>query len=397
MGALSHIRICDFTGQLAGAGATRVLAAFGAQVIRIEDPVTQGRWDILRDMEPFVDDRRGIEFGGGFQNHNVEKLGITLNLRTERGRELLADLVRVSDVVTENFAAGVLARLGFPYERLREIRDDVIYVSNCGFGHRGPYAAFKTWGPIVQSCCGLTFTSGLPDMPPAGWGYSYMDHHGGNIMAIAILCALVHRQRTGEGQHVDSALAYTAMTLQSPFMQLYEGKRWDEPRGQETLGSGPLHRAYQARDGWFFLGARTGDLPRLAKLDGLSEIASLEGATLERALEQHFRTQTVDHWVPRCIAAGLGAHRCILDLPELMQDPWVVEHELSATREHDDIGLVTTCGPAPRLSRTPVHIGKPAPKPGSDVRSILDEIGMADRLESLIARGVVRVDGVLAG
>jgi crotonobetainyl-CoA:carnitine CoA-transferase CaiB-like acyl-CoA transferase len=80
-----------------------------------------------------------------------------------------------------------------------------------------------------------------------------------------------------------------------------------------------------------------------------------------------------------------------------MQDPWVVEHELSATREHDDIGLVTTCGPAPRLSRTPVHIGKPAPRPGSDAHSILAEIGLADRLESLIARGVVRVDGVLAG
>ena len=80
-----------------------------------------------------------------------------------------------------------------------------------------------------------------------------------------------------------------------------------------------------------------------------------------------------------------------------MQDAWVVKHELSATREHDDIGLVTTCGPAPRLSRTPVHIGQPAPRPGSDAHSILAEIGLADRLESLIARGVVRVDGVLAG
>ena len=80
-----------------------------------------------------------------------------------------------------------------------------------------------------------------------------------------------------------------------------------------------------------------------------------------------------------------------------MQDPWVVEQQLSATREHDDIGLVTTCGPAPRLSRTPVHIGQPAPKPGSDAQSILAEIGLADRLDSLIAAGVVRVDGVVAG
>lgn len=221
MGALSGLRICDFTGQLAGAGATRTLAAFGAQVIKIEDPVTEGRWDILRGMEPFVDDRRGIEFGGGFQNHNVEKLGITLNLRTERGRELLAEIVRISDVVAENFAAGVLARLGFPYERLREIRQDVIYVSNCGFGHRGPYSSFKTWGPIVQSCCGLTFTSGLPDLPPAGWGYSYMDHHGANFMCLAILAALVHRNRTGEGQWIDMSCTDAGASLLGPVVLDY--------------------------------------------------------------------------------------------------------------------------------------------------------------------------------
>ena len=97
-------------------------------------------------MEPCVDERRGIEFGGGFQNHNIEKLGITLNLRTERGKELLAELVRISDVVTENFAAGVLERWGFGYERLRELRPDVIYVSNCGFGHDGPVLVVQDVG-----------------------------------------------------------------------------------------------------------------------------------------------------------------------------------------------------------------------------------------------------------
>jgi crotonobetainyl-CoA:carnitine CoA-transferase CaiB-like acyl-CoA transferase len=214
--ALAHIRICDFTGQLAGAGATRWLAALGAQVIRIEDPTNQGRWDILRGSEPFKDDRRGVEFGGGFQNHNIEKLGITLNVKHDRGKELLRELVRISDVVSENFAAGVLDRWGFGYEQLRSIRDDIIYVSNCGFGHEGPYASFRTWGPIVQACCGLTFSSGLPGMESAGWGYSYMDHHGGNIMAIAILAALVHRQNTGEGQWVDMSCTEAGASLLGP-------------------------------------------------------------------------------------------------------------------------------------------------------------------------------------
>ena len=215
-GALSSFRICDFTGQLAGAGATKWLASFGAEVIRIEDPVRQGRWDILRGVPPFVDERRGIEMGGGFNNHNTGKRGITLNLRTERGKELLTQLVAVSDVVSENFAKGVLERWGFGYERLREIKPDIVYVSNCGFGHEGPYSDFKSWGPIAQAVSGLTFTSGLPGKDPAGWGYSYMDHTGAYYMAIAIMLALLHRQRTGEGQWVDLACTDAAVTLNGP-------------------------------------------------------------------------------------------------------------------------------------------------------------------------------------
>ena len=216
MGALSRFRICDFTGQLAGAGATKWLASFGAEVIRIEDPVRQGRWDILRGIDPFVDERRGVDMGGGFNNHNTDKKGITLNVRTEKGKALLAELVKRSDVVSENFAAGVLESWGFGYARLKELKPNIIYVSNCGFGHAGPYRKFKTWGPIVQAVSGLTFTSGLPGLPPAGWGYSYMDHTGGYYMAMAILLALIHRERTGEGQWVDLACTEAALTLHGP-------------------------------------------------------------------------------------------------------------------------------------------------------------------------------------
>jgi crotonobetainyl-CoA:carnitine CoA-transferase CaiB-like acyl-CoA transferase len=239
--ALSGYRICDFTGQLAGAGATKWLAAFGAEVIRIEDPVLRGRWDILRSMPPFVDERRGEDFGGGFNNHNVEKKGITLNLRTERGKEILREIVRVSDVVSENFAAGVLQRLGFGYESLQALKPDIIYVSNCGFGHTGPYAHFKTWGPIVQAICGLTFSSGLPDMEPAGWGYSYMDHTGAMYMAIAIQMALLHRERTGEGQWVDLACTEAGLTLHGPALLDWTVngrplRRPGMPNGNRSLG-----------------------------------------------------------------------------------------------------------------------------------------------------------------
>src|SRR4051812_4002070 len=124
-GPLSGIRICDLSGQLAGAGATRVLAAFGAQVIRVEDPVTRGLWDIVRQMPPFLGDDRSPDGGAGFNNHNVEKLGVTIDLRTDRGKDLLRELVRKSDAVTENFAAGVMERLGFGYDDLKELKPDI--------------------------------------------------------------------------------------------------------------------------------------------------------------------------------------------------------------------------------------------------------------------------------
>ena len=145
------MRICDFGGQLAGAGATKLLAAFGAEVIRVEDPTTQGRWDMMRVVGPYVDERRGIDLGGGFNNHNVNKLGVTINLRAPDGRVLLEKLLAVCDVVTENFAAGVLDRLGFGYEALARIKPDIIYVSNCGVRSFRPVSILQDLGTSRSS------------------------------------------------------------------------------------------------------------------------------------------------------------------------------------------------------------------------------------------------------
>ena len=110
----------------------------------------------------------------------------------------------------------MLEKWGFGYEEMKAIKPDIIYVSNCGFGHVGPYSDFRTWGPIVQAVSGLTFSSGLPGLPPAGWGYSFMDHTGAYYMAMAILLAMLHRQRTGEGQWVDLACTESALSLHGP-------------------------------------------------------------------------------------------------------------------------------------------------------------------------------------
>jgi crotonobetainyl-CoA:carnitine CoA-transferase CaiB-like acyl-CoA transferase len=159
-----------------------------------------------------------------------------------------------------------------------------------------------------------------------------------------------------------------------------------------------MGRAERAGQIGFFIGAPPDEVARLAAVEGLSDLTSLRGEALEQALEQRFAGDIVDSWVSRLTNAGIGAHRYLGDLEELMADPWVTAHELSLTREHDAMGLVTTCGPAPRLSRTPIRVGQPAPKPGSDAYEILSEIGLTNReIEALIDTGVVRVDGVMAG
>jgi crotonobetainyl-CoA:carnitine CoA-transferase CaiB-like acyl-CoA transferase len=192
-------------------------------------------------------------------------LGITINLRLERGRELFRELVRVSDAVTENFSAGVMERLGFGYETLRKLRADIVYVSNSGFGHSGPYGSFKTWGPAVQAISGLTFQSGLPDLEPAGWGYSYMDHSGAYFMAVALLAALFHRRRTGQGQWVDLACSEAAATLNGPAVLDFavNGRRTRSPgRPHSNRSEWPRmapHGIYPARgdDEWVAIACRS--------------------------------------------------------------------------------------------------------------------------------------------
>lgn len=366
--ALGSFRICDFTGQLAGAGATKWLAAFGADVIRIEDPVRQGRWDILRGTEPFIDDRRGIDLGGAFNNHNTEKWGITLNLRTDKAKDILARIIKVSDVVTENFAAGVLEKWGFGYERLKEIKPDIIYVSNCGFGHSGPYREFRTWGPIVQAFSGLTHTSSLPGQPPAGWGYSYMDHTGGYYMAMAILLALLHRNRTGEGQWVDLACTEAAVTLNGPALldHTVNGRGLRRPGGINSNRSQfqPMvpHGIYpcEGDDNWIAISCRNDDdFSRLASLVGQTwceDFAQLDARQEEQdRLDSHIAdwTASQDKFALQDLLQSSGIPASAVQKPSerIDEDRTTGDFGLWPTVHHSAMGEV-------RVDGQPVHFSE---------------------------------------
>lgn len=410
MGALSHLRICDFTGQLAGAGATRFLAALGAQVIRIEDPTNEGRWDILRGGQPYVDERRGINLGGSFNNHNVEKLGVTLNLRTERGKAILRQLIAISDVVTENFAAGVLERLGFTYETMCQVRPDIIYVSSCGFGHSGPYSTYKTWGPSVQAFSGLTFSSGLADQPPAGWGYSFMDHTGAYFMAMAILAAVHHRNATGEGQWVDCATTEAAATLNGPAMLDYtvNGRPLRRPGMPDSNHSqSPAmapHGIYPAagEDAWIAIACRDdSDWARMAAAigeawAGEARFADLGGrlaneSDLDTLLGSWTRARDRFEMASALQAAGVPATAVRQPEERVDLDPNTNAWGLWPTVTHTEMGRVRVDGLPVHFSETDWSLERGAPCLGEHNDYVYGEVlgfGAAER-EQLHADGVI--------
>jgi crotonobetainyl-CoA:carnitine CoA-transferase CaiB-like acyl-CoA transferase len=396
--ALAHIRICDLSGQLAGAGATRYLAAFGAQVIRVEDPVRQGRWDILRGSIPHVDDRRGVELGGAFNNHNANKLGVTLNLRLDTGRDLLRRLVAVSDVVTENFAAGVMAKLHLSYDELRAIKDDIIYVSNSGFGDFGPYSAFKTFGPIVQAVCGLTFGVGAAGAPPAGWGFSYMDHMGADIMALAVLAALAHRTRTGEGQWVDMSCTDAGLGLTGPDLLDYtvNGRPLRRPGMPDSNHSDhpPMapHGIFPTReeDRWVAIACRDDDdWAAFVTACGQSWTKADRFATVAgRLAEQDPLDQLVSGWTSTMsreeaastlIAAGVPAAAVSMSEDRIDHDPDNQAWGLFPRVDHPEIGSVRVDGIPAHLSETDWHIARGAPLLGQHNREVFcGLLGLSD-------------------
>ena len=295
-------------------------------------------------------------------------------------------------MVLQNFRAGVAERLGIGYEQVRARRPGIIYGSMNTFGHVGPYARRPGHEQIGQAVSGMQvrYGSGKPAIAP----FAANDYGTGLMACYGVALALLHRRRTGEGQFVDSALAYTATMLQSALLQDYKGKEWNEPHGQDATGSGPLNRLYQASDGWLFFAAHGGEL---AQCTELADLTGRSGIDLERELEQRMRSRSVAAWVEVLNKAGIGAHRVVPSLVDLMTDPITQARGLAITRDHEGFGPITTTAPGVKLSRTPMTVGRVAPKPGSDVASVLAEIGLGSELERLIRTGAIAMDGVKAG
>jgi crotonobetainyl-CoA:carnitine CoA-transferase CaiB-like acyl-CoA transferase len=306
-GALAGLRVLDLTQVLAGPTAGRTLAEFGADVIKVNNPHEEGA---------------GIHFSRHRYHTDVNrgKRSILLDLKTAQGQALLRDLIERADVLLQNFRPDAAVRLGVRYQDVRAIRREIVYVTVSAFGQPGPWTGWPGYEVQAQAAAGLRYSkSGRP----AGQPLAVNDYGTGLLGAYAAALGVFQRQRTGAGQSVEAALAYTATILQSA-----------------TLGS---------------------------------EFAEL-------GMQELFRTQM-----------GSGAR---VSIDALMHDAWVVAHGLSLTREHDTGEVVTTVGPAPRLSRTPVQSGRPAPSPGADTADIMRELGRNSELDELLSLGIVAIERV---
>ncbi|MBY8857115.1 CoA transferase [Nocardia sp. CA2R105] len=222
VGPLAGIRVADFCWMGVGAVATRMLADFGAEVIKIE---TRQRLDMPRRLPIYKGEVRSYgeedpnpdpDKGGLFNNYSRNKLGITLNMKTERGQQLVRQLIGASSVVTENFAPGVMERWGLTYRDLTEITPEVILARMSGYGHSGPHHTYKSYGPVVQAVSGLSFISGLPGREPSGWGLSYMDNQAAYYNTAAVLMAIMRRNITGRGTEIDMSAVEAGINLIGP-------------------------------------------------------------------------------------------------------------------------------------------------------------------------------------
>ena len=202
---LEGIRVIDLTKIVAGPNATRMLATMGAEVIRVEWHDDRAL-DLLRGVRPHAPggDPESLNRSGLFNNINTGKYGITLNMNLPQGRDLFKRLIADASVVCENYSPRQMERWELGYDVLSKINPGLIYMQITGMGKSGTYNSYVSVGPTAQALSGLTHMSGFAEpMPPAGWGYSYLDHSTGYYGAILVLAALLRRKRTGHGCYID--------------------------------------------------------------------------------------------------------------------------------------------------------------------------------------------------
>jgi crotonobetainyl-CoA:carnitine CoA-transferase CaiB-like acyl-CoA transferase len=255
---LKDVKICDFMWVMAGPASTRILADYGATVVRIESPT---RVDTARTLQPYYGNQFGPDSSGLFANCNAGKFGISLDLGNPAARGVVHDLVRWADVVTESFSPKAMRAWGFDYETLRRINPGLIMLSSCLMGQTGPLAKIAGFGNMAAAISGFTNLTGWPDRPPSGVFGAYTDYVAPRFTAMAILAALDYRRRTGDGQYIDQSQAECAIHFLGPAILNYTvNGRVEQRVGNSDTAFAP-HGVYPAAgdDNWVAIVCRDDD------------------------------------------------------------------------------------------------------------------------------------------
>lgn len=416
-GPLAGVRVADFCWMGVGSVATRMLADYGAEVIKIENrrrldtprklPIYKGVVRSYGEEDANPDPNKG----GLFNNYCRSKLGITLDMSHPEGRALADDLIRSSSVVTENFAPGVMERWGLTYDALRELRPDVIFARMSGYGHSGPNHEYRSYGPVVQAVAGMTFMSGLPDREPSGIGLSLMDNQAAYYNSAALLTAIFHRMVTGEGCEIDVSAVEAGVTLLGSDMldvsvNDRRTRRPGYPAGNrlEHPQAAP-HGVYPCRgeDRWVAVAVfDDADWALLVEAMGSPEWATQPrfAGRAERFAAQDELDRRVSDWtsgrerhdvMTMLQNAGIAA-AAVQDPSDLAEhDPQIAARGTFFELDHPVIGPALFEGSPMTLSRTDADLWRSAPLLGEDNDYVFGDIlGLdADRRAQLSEAGVI--------
>jgi crotonobetainyl-CoA:carnitine CoA-transferase CaiB-like acyl-CoA transferase len=380
---LTGVRVLDISQVMAGPYACMLLADLGADVVKIEPP---NGGDQTRGAMGFK--MKGPD-SMGFLNMNRNKRSVTLDLKSDAGKQVLYRMAKEADILVENYRPGVMKRLGIDYDTLSEINPKLVYVSISGFGQSGPWSQRPGFDLMAQAMSGVMSVTGYPGGAPVKAGVPVADIGCALFAVYAMLSAYIGAKATGRGQYVDASLFDSALAFSVWDTCEYWGTgREPEPLGTSNRMSAP-YQAMKSADGWFVMGATNQKL--WLKLCTLLERADLAAderfgsvalrlanrEALIESLERSFAADTSDHWIERLLAAGIPAGP-ILTYPQAFDSEHGRHRKMRIEIDHPIEGSVPNIGFAVKLLGTPQQVRRAPPLLGQHNEEVLAEFGIGD-------------------
>jgi benzylsuccinate CoA-transferase BbsF subunit len=402
---LSGIKVADFTWVWAGPYCTMQLAHLGADVTRIE---TKTRPCVTRMLPPWPEGKfDSLNKSGYFNQYNQGKKSLSLNFKYPEAKEVAWRLIKEADVVVNNFASGVMEKMGFGYEAICKVKPEIIMISLSGYGDTGPYHDYVAYGPAQVPLSGLSSLTGYKGFPPMHAGFSYADPNAGVHGAFAVLAALFHRKKTGKGQYIDMAQWECAMDLLGEGILEYTmNGREPERNGNRDPYTAP-HGIYKCQDlpekiqdmtvdRWVaIVCADDAEWARLAGAMGKPELANdprfktlaarkANEDELEAIVTQWTQPQKFDEVANKLQAAGVSAAPCADNKYLCDEDPHMKQRDYWVELPHPEVGTKRHAGIPWRMSGTPTKVRAAAPCLGQHTDETLARLGYAKaEIESL--------------